>query len=182
MHKTAERPIEVRRVIFSEVPTLYDDQTHNTRSVSRVTDISRTESTDSAQPNGLGSDHPTSTLGATSPIIPRRSERLSQPPERYSPRIFFIDAGESTSYEEESAVSDSATWHLAMESEMHSIRANKTWDLVELPKNRRALPCKWVYRLKEKSESTTPKYKARLVAKGFRQEYGVDFDEIFHQW
>ena len=62
---------------------------------------------------------------------------------------------------------------------MHSIRANKTWDLVELPKNRHALPCKWVYRLKETSDSTNPKYKARLVAKGFRQEYGVDFDEIF---
>ena len=39
--------------------------------------------------------------------------------------------------------------------------------------------CKWVYRLKETSYSITPKYKARLVAKGFRQEYGVDFDEIF---
>ena len=62
---------------------------------------------------------------------------------------------------------------------MHSIRANKTWDLVDLPKNRHALPCKWVYRLKETSKSTTLKYKARLVAKGFRQEYGVDFDEIF---
>ena len=62
---------------------------------------------------------------------------------------------------------------------MQSIRENNTWDLVELPKNRRALPCKWVYRLKETSDSTTPKYKARLVAKGFRQEYGVDFDEIF---
>ena len=60
-----------------------------------------------------------------------------------------------------------------MESEMHSIQANKTWDLVELPKNRRAL------RLKETSDSTNPKYKARLVAKGFRQEYGVNFDEIF---
>ena len=83
------------------------------------------------------------------------------------------------SYEEASAAADSANWHLAMESEMHSIRTNKTWDLVDLPKNRRALPCKWVYRLKETSESTTPKYKARLVAKGFRQEYGIDFDEIF---
>ena len=61
---------------------------------------------------------------------------------------------------------------------MQSIRANKTWDLVELPKNRHALPCKWVYRLKETFNSTNPKYKDRLVAKGFRQEYGVNFDEI----
>ena len=62
---------------------------------------------------------------------------------------------------------------------MHSIRPNKTWHLVELPKNRRALPCKWVYRLNETSDSTNPKYKARLVVKGLRQEYGVDFDKIF---
>ena len=66
-----------------------------------------------------------------------------------------------------------------MESEIHCIRANKTWDMVELPMNQSALPCKWVYRLKETSDSTYPKYKARLVAKGFRQEYGVNFDEIF---
>ena len=39
MHKTAERPIEVGRVIFSDVPTLHDGPAHNTRSVSRVTDI-----------------------------------------------------------------------------------------------------------------------------------------------
>ena len=90
------------------------------------------------------------------------------------PEFFFTDAGEPTSYEEASAAADSATWHLEMESEMHSIHANKTWDLVY----RRALPCKWVYRLKETSDSTTPKYKASLVAKGFRQEY-VNFDEIF---
>jgi hypothetical protein len=37
----------------------------------------------------------------------------------------------------------------------------------------------WVYQLKQVSDSTSSKYKAQIVAKGFRQEYGVDFDEVF---
>ena len=41
------------------MPPLHDSPTHNTRSVSWVTDISSTESSDSAQPNGSTSDHPT---------------------------------------------------------------------------------------------------------------------------
>ena len=41
------------------------------------------------------------------------------------------------------------------------------------------LSCKWVYKLKVTSDNAKPKYKARLVAKGFKQEKGVDFDEIF---
>jgi hypothetical protein len=74
---------------------------------------------------------------------------------------------------------DAASWRLAIESKMNSIRANRTWHLVELPHNQKALSCKWVFRLKQVSDSSGPKYKARIVAKGFRQEYGVDFDEDF---
>jgi hypothetical protein len=74
---------------------------------------------------------------------------------------------------------DAASWRLAMESKMDSIRVNGTWDLVKLPRNRKSLPCKWVYRLKQVPDSSGPKYKARIVAKGFRQEYSVDFDEVF---
>jgi hypothetical protein len=66
-----------------------------------------------------------------------------------------------------------------MESEMNFIRMNGTWDLVKLPRNWKALSCKRVYRLKQVSDSSSPKYKARIIAKGFRQEYGVDFDEVF---
>jgi ATP-binding cassette subfamily B (MDR/TAP) protein 1 len=61
---------------------------------------------------------------------------------------------------------------------MDSIRVNGTWDLVKLPRNRK-VPCKWVYRLKQVPDSFGPKYKAHIVGKGFRQEYGVDFDEVF---
>ena len=74
---------------------------------------------------------------------------------------------------------DSVKWEQAMQSEYNSIVANETWDLVELPKGKNALPCKWVYKKKYTAEDPEPKYKARLVAKGFKQQKGVDFDEIF---
>ena len=71
MHKTTKRPIEVRRVIFSEVPTLHEGPSHNTKSVSQVTDNSGAESTGFAQPNDSALVQPTSTPGATNPVIPR---------------------------------------------------------------------------------------------------------------
>ena len=80
MQKTAERPIEVRRVIFSELPTLHENPTQYTRSTSRVTETSSTKSVDSAQSNALAPDHLTKTPYQASPVIPRRFERLIQPP------------------------------------------------------------------------------------------------------
>uniref|UniRef100_A0A2N9HK67 Reverse transcriptase Ty1/copia-type domain-containing protein n=1 Tax=Fagus sylvatica TaxID=28930 RepID=A0A2N9HK67_FAGSY len=51
-------------------------------------------------------------------------------------------------------------------------------DLVELPKGKKALRNKWVFKLKKDGEKLV-KYKARLVVKGFNQKQGIDFDEIF---
>ena len=62
---------------------------------------------------------------------------------------------------------------------MESIKENKTWELVELPVQRKSLPCTWVFRYKYVSGSEQPKYKSRLVIKGFKQEHGVNYDEIF---
>ncbi|MCO5599479.1 hypothetical protein L7F22_053583 [Adiantum nelumboides] len=72
---------------------------------------------------------------------------------------------------------DKVQWEHAMKRELSSIAKNKTWELVPLPKGRKALPCKWVY--KKKIASNVENYKARLMAKGFKQEYGVFFLEIF---
>ena len=66
-----------------------------------------------------------------------------------------------------------------MQSEYNSIVGNNTWDLVNLPKGKHALPCKWYYKKKFTLDDFVPKYKARLVAKGFKQQHGVDFHEIF---
>ena len=52
---------------------------------------------------------------------------------------------------------------------MDSIYANDTWELVPLPANKKALPCKWVFRYKYVSGTKQPKHKARLVVKGLRR-------------
>ena len=66
----------------------------------------------------------------------------------------------------------------AMQEEMDSLHKNKTYELIEIPKGKKALRNKWVFKIKKDSEKLV-KYKARLVLKGFSQKHGVDFDEIF---
>ena len=65
-----------------------------------------------------------------------------------------------------------------MKEEMNSLQKNKTWILTELPKGKKALQNKWVYRVKEEHDGKK-RYKARLVVKGFQQKEGIDYTEIF---
>ena len=41
------------------------------------------------------------------------------------------------------------------------------------------ISCKWVYKIKTRSDNTVDRYKACLVTKGFTQEYGIDYKETF---
>eukprot|EP00253_Pinus_taeda_P011150 PITA_11150 len=66
-----------------------------------------------------------------------------------------------------------------MKDKMMALVKNGTWDLVELPKDRKIVGCKWVYKLKRGVDDTKDRYKARLVAKGFSQKAGIHFHEIF---
>ena len=70
-------------------------------------------------------------------------------------------------------------WDAAMKEEYKSLLANDTWDLVPLPKGRKLVRCKWVYRTKYGPDGKVDKHKARLVAKGFSQVEGIDYTETF---
>ena len=99
---------------------------------------------------------------------------------RYDPSIHYIilsDEGEPLTYNEAKQCEHKKKWELAMQEEIKALHANDTWDLVELPKGRKAIPNKWVYKIKTVDGKC--KYKARLVAKGYAQKEGIDFQEVF---
>ncbi|KAI5073008.1 hypothetical protein GOP47_0013114 [Adiantum capillus-veneris] len=74
---------------------------------------------------------------------------------------------------------DAAEWHAAMEDEVKSLKANKTWSLVPLPPGWSPITCKWVLRRKYHPDGSVARYKARLVARGFSQVEGLDYNETF---
>ena len=57
--------------------------------------------------------------------------------------------------------------------------ANDTWDLASLPKGRKLVICKWIYRTKYASYGSVEILKERSVSKGFSQVEGIDYNETF---
>nr|GEU33836.1 hypothetical protein [Tanacetum cinerariifolium] len=56
---------------------------------------------------------------------------------------------------------------------------NKVWVLVDLPKGKRAIGSKWVFRNKKDERGIVIRNKARLVAQGHTQEEGIYYEEVF---
>lgn len=80
------------------------------------------------------------------------------------------------SYEE---AAQQSKWRKAMDDEIVAIEKNDTWELVELPEGMKTIGVKWVYKTKLKENGELDKHKARLVAKGYKQEFGIDYKEVF---
>ncbi|KXZ41602.1 hypothetical protein GPECTOR_370g152 [Gonium pectorale] len=144
-------------------------------------------------------------MGAEQPLEqpePRYPPRARQPPDRYSPAAAAAlgeppeaaeaarqppkaaaaaaaDAMEPQTYEEAVRGPYGVEWQAAMMEELASLKALGTWVTEQLPKGCRALPVKWVYKIKRGTNGDIERFKARLVAKGFMQREGVDFEEVF---
>ena len=50
---------------------------------------------------------------------------------------------------------------------------------MELPKDKKAIGAKWVFRNKLEEDTKVVRNKARLVAKGYSQQEGIDYTETY---
>ncbi|GKE95449.1 putative ribonuclease H-like domain-containing protein [Tanacetum coccineum] len=66
-----------------------------------------------------------------------------------------------------------------MQEELLQFKLQKVWTLVDLPKGKRAIETKWVYRNKKDERGIMVRNTVRLVAQGYTQEEGIDYDEVF---
>lgn len=139
------------------------------------------------------------------PIIPRGMQRVEEEREEDSrgmgasgeglgselgfdeePTAYAMFAGmseaegmEPSTIEDAKTRSDWANWKDAVSAELKSLDEARTWDIVQRPKNKNIVSCKWVFKIKRNAAGEIDKYKARLVARGFTQVYGVDYYETY---
>ncbi|GJQ93278.1 putative ribonuclease H-like domain-containing protein [Tanacetum coccineum] len=66
-----------------------------------------------------------------------------------------------------------------MQEKLLHFKIQKVWTLVDLPYGKKAIEIKWVYRNKKDERGIVVRNKARLVAQGYKQEEGIDYDEVF---
>jgi len=75
--------------------------------------------------------------------------------------------------------SKSELWRNSMMKEIKSLYVNDTWELLELPKGKKDIGCKWAFVKKDGSPNDIVHYKSRFVTKGYAQRERIDYSEIF---
>ena len=139
------------------------------------TSIPQTESSDHS--SGSSSDetpHSSSKSPAPAPsedpapaTTLRRSSRVTSLPSHlcdFHCYTALATLHEPHSYRE---ASSNLLWQAAMTEELDVLFRNRTWDLIDLPPDKSVGGCKWVFKIKTRSDGSIERYKARLVAKGF---------------
>nr|GEV13114.1 hypothetical protein [Tanacetum cinerariifolium] len=71
------------------------------------------------------------------------------------------------------------SWIEAIQEELIQFQLQKIWVLVDLPKGKRAIGSKYVFKNKKDERGIMIRNKAKHVAQGHTQEEGINYDEVF---
>ena len=74
---------------------------------------------------------------------------------------------------------DPDRWLVPVKTEMDTLKAKHTWDLVKPPPGANIMDSMWIYDIKWDGEGNRIKDKARLVGKGYTQQLGIDYNETW---
>ncbi len=66
-------------------------------------------------------------------------------------------------------------WENAMDEKMATLDVNFIWELMFLPKDKRAIMCKQVYKVKHYVDGLVNMYKERLIAKVYAQTFIIKY-------
>jgi hypothetical protein len=105
------------------------------------------------------------------------AQHIHRPPNCYYPSAYTATAlSEPTSYRDTILHSE---WQHAMAEEIVALERTSMWDLVSCLSCVCPITCKWIYKVKTRSDGSLERYKTRIVARGFQQEHDRDYDETF---
>ena len=78
--------------------------------------------------------------------------------------------------------SSNPLWQQAMKEELDALHKTGTWDLVDILSGKSTIGCKWVYKIKTRSDGTVDRYKARLVARVLLKSMGLIMIRLLLLW
>lgn len=100
--------------------------------------------------------------------VRRRSERNTRPLIRYGideyvNKAQFEEIDEPATIDEALKGNHAKEWKEAAILEYSALMENNTWELVKLPKRRKAIRCNWVFRVKYDGNGEVERFKGRLL-------------------
>lgn len=84
-----------------------------------------------------------------------------------------------STYAQAMAGPNAAEWKAAMDVEIQNMIKMGVFRIVDIPKDKKCIGCRYVYTTKYDDAGNLVKRKARLVAQGFSQKEGVDYLETY---
>ena len=127
----------------------------------------------------LGSPNPTPPEDLAQDIPPCHLTRVRSIPAHLLDYHYYIAIATLHEPHTYHKASTNPLWQIVMKQELDTLSKNHTQDLVTLPLRKSVVSCKWIYKIKTRSNGSIEHYKTRLVAKDFTQEYGIDYEETF---